>query len=74
MASLRKQLLEKIILCTPEQQMVFRRMYCHENLSLDIQLVVNLIPAKKVSWALQQVLTTLERTAPAAPLPSTDFL
>ena len=36
-------------------QLLFKRMYSHQNLNIDIDTVVDNMPAKKLDWAMQQV-------------------
>lgn len=70
MKSVRKYLApvlkERIQLCTPEQQVVFRRMYSHKDLSRPTDEIVDAIPDESLDWALQQVDRTLEIAALSA--------
>ena len=46
----------------PEKnQLLFKRMYSHENLDLDINTVVDSMPEDKLDWAMQQVQRTLDK-------------
>lgn len=46
-----KRILSKL---EESNRLVFKRMYSHNNLDKDINLVVDDMPAKKLDWALQQ--------------------
>jgi hypothetical protein len=46
-----KRILSKL---EDSNRMVFKRMYSHLDLEKDINLVVDEMPAPKLSWALQQ--------------------
>jgi hypothetical protein len=52
---------EGLLLCTQEQQLLFKRMYAHGNLEKDIKAVVNDMPEDKLDWAMEQVRRTLEK-------------
>lgn len=41
-------------------QMLFKRMYSHNNLDASIKDVVASMPCEKLDWAMQQVSRTLE--------------
>lgn len=41
--------------------MIFKRMYSHNDLDKDINLVVDAMPAKQLDWALQQCKNTYYR-------------
>jgi len=45
--------------CTPEQQMIFKRMYAFKNIEWCIHKVVDNMPSDKLDWAMQQVKQTL---------------
>lgn len=46
----------------PERaQLLFKRMYSHNNLDLDIEKVVDNMPDEKLDWALSQVENSLVR-------------
>ena len=38
-----------------DSQMIFKRMYSHENLDADINDVVDSMPEDRLDWAMQQV-------------------
>lgn len=40
--------------CTEDQQMLFKRMYSHDNLERDINDAVDQMPDDKVNWAISQ--------------------
>ena len=42
-------------------QMLFKRMYSHENLDADIEDVAVNMPEEKLGWAMQQVERSLEK-------------
>lgn len=46
-----KRILSKL---EESNRLVFKRMYSHNNLDKDINLVVDDMPANKLDWALQQ--------------------
>ena len=45
--------------CTEAQQLMFKRMYAHDNLDLSIKDIIDQIPEDKLDWAMQQVQRTL---------------
>jgi hypothetical protein len=45
-------------LLTDANRMLFKRMYSHLDLEKDIEQVVDDMPAKQLTWALQQCQTT----------------
>jgi len=45
--------------CTEPQQLMFKRMYCHENLDLPINEVVDQISEDKIDWAITQCESTV---------------
>lgn len=51
----------KILLCTSEQQLFFKRMYSHKNLEKDILDVIDGLPIEKLKRALSQIETTLNK-------------
>ena len=53
-----KHLLEK---CTNSQQLLFKRMYSHDNLELNINEVVDNMDDDKLEWAFTQVEKTLNK-------------
>jgi len=53
-----KRILSKL---EDDNRMIFKRMYSHNNLDKDINLVVDAMPAKKLDWALQQCKNTYYR-------------
>ena len=46
--------------CTDEQQLLFKRMYSHNNLEKNINDVVDNLPDERISWAMEQVERTLK--------------
>lgn len=53
-----KRILSKL---EDDNRMIFKRMYSHNDLDKDINLVVDAMPAKKLDWALQQCKNTYYR-------------
>ena len=47
--------------CRKDQQMLFKRMYSHENLELPINDVVDQMDEEKMDWAVSQVERTVEK-------------
>lgn len=44
--------------CPESQQLIFKRMYSHEDLTLPIGQIVDRMPEHKLDWAMQQVANT----------------
>jgi hypothetical protein len=40
--------------CTEDQQMLFKRMYSHDDLERDINDAVDQMPDDKINWAISQ--------------------
>ncbi|GAG27182.1 unnamed protein product [marine sediment metagenome] len=59
----RTQLKEMLAQCTEAQQLLFKRMYSHNDLSLDICVVVDNMPEDKLDWAMQQCQRTLDKAS-----------
>lgn len=55
----RQNIKEGLAKCTPEQVMLFKRMYSHTDLEADIESVVDNMPEEKLDWAMQQVQGTI---------------
>ena len=47
--------------CSDEQQKIFKRMYSHDDLTREINDVVDNMPSEKLDWAMQQIARTLEK-------------
>lgn len=48
----------------PERnRMLFKRMYSHKNLDININAVVDKMPEDKLDWAMQQVQRSLDKQA-----------
>jgi hypothetical protein len=47
--------------CNEKQQLLFKRIYSHENIELPINEVVEKMPAEKLDWAMKQVSNTLSK-------------
>lgn len=43
------------------EHLLFKRMYSHKDLTLDINKVVDNMPESKLDWAMQQVRNSLEK-------------
>ena len=60
--NLAKEMLKELLSeCTNEQQIMFKRMYCHKNLELSINEAVNQMADDKIDWAMTQVERTIEK-------------
>ena len=57
----RQQLKDGLAQCDYKQQLIFRMMYAHKALGVDIDTVVDRMPAEKLDWAMQQVERTLNK-------------
>lgn len=57
----RNYLKTRLNACTDGEVLVFKRMYSHENLDKDINLVVDDMPEDKLDWAMEQVRRTVEK-------------
>lgn len=58
--SVRHELLDGLLLTTPGQQLLFKRMYAHKDLSQPIAEVVANMSRDRLSWAMHQVTRTHE--------------
>lgn len=47
--------------CTDAQQVMFKKMYAHNEMNKDINDIVDPLPEDKLDWAMQQVERTLRR-------------
>lgn len=57
-----KKIIKELLLeCSDEQQLMFRKMYCNENLELSISDVVDQMLDDKIDFALTQIERTLEK-------------
>lgn len=57
----KKKLKELLAECTEEQQLMFKRMYCHKNLEFSINEAVEQMADDKIDWAMTQVERTLQK-------------
>ena len=57
----RKKIKEGLSELSEGHQVVFKRLYSHENLELPIDEVVDNVPEEKLSWALTQVQNSLKK-------------
>lgn len=56
----RQVLIDGLLTCTPDQQMIFKRMYSHKNLEASIEEVVAGMKDTQLDWAMQQVAKTVQ--------------
>ncbi len=49
--------------CTEDQQMLFKRMYSHDNLERNINDAVDQMPDDKINWAISQCERTVYNNA-----------
>ncbi len=47
--------------CSEREQKMFKRMYSHDDLTLEINDVVDGMTPEKLDWAMQQIARTLEK-------------
>lgn len=57
----RKTLIDGLYQLTEDQHLLFKRMYCHENLEASIEEAVANVPEDKLDWAMQQVQRSLQK-------------
>ena len=56
-----KEMLKELLAqCTEQQQVMFKRMYSHNNLDLPINEVVEKMKDEKIDWAITQCERTVE--------------
>lgn len=55
----RTTLKEGLAQCSPDQQMLFKRMYANGKLETPINEVVDKMPDSRLDWAMQQVQNTI---------------
>ena len=48
-------LLQDLLECTNDQQMIFKKMYSPDNLKATIVDVVDNLPEEKIDWAMKQL-------------------
>ena len=60
---IKEELKELLKLCSSVQQLMFKRMYSHNHLELDIDEVVDNMDKNKINHALFQVENTLKNVA-----------
>lgn len=56
----RQNLKDGLAQCTEEEQMIFKRMYSHKDVTLPINEVVDKMLAAQLDWATTQVFRTIE--------------
>lgn len=57
----KKILKELLAKCTEQQQIMFKRMYCHNNLTLSINEAVDQMDESKIDWAITQCERTIDK-------------
>jgi hypothetical protein len=57
---MRRKLKNELSYCTEDQKLIFKRMYSHNNLELDINTVVDNMIDEKLDWAIRHVEATLK--------------
>ncbi len=57
----KRMLKELLSQCTEPQQLLFKRMYSHKDLTVDINEAVDNMDETKIDWAMTQVERTLEK-------------
>ena len=57
----RNYLKELLAQCTEAQQLMFKRMYAHNNLDKPIDECVDLMDDSKIDWAISQCERTVEK-------------
>lgn len=60
-AEAKRILKELLAQCTEKQQLLFKRMYSHDNLELPINDVVEKIKDEKLDWAISQCMNTVTK-------------
>lgn len=57
----REEIIKVLSDCTEEQQLLFKRMYSHNNLSLSIDEIVKLMDEDSLDRALDQCVRTMDK-------------
>lgn len=57
----KKILKDLLVQCTPEQQLMFKRMYCHTNLEASIEEAVDQMDTSKMDHAISQCERSIEK-------------
>ena len=55
----RGEILKRLKQCTAEQQLIFKRMYSHNNLDSSLESIVASMSEDKLDWAMSQLKNTL---------------
>jgi len=56
-----KQILKDLVYqCSPPQQLMFKRMYCHKNLDATVEEAVEQMDPDKIDWAVTQTEKTIK--------------
>jgi hypothetical protein len=50
---------EGLALLSESHRLIFKKMYSHEGLDVDINHVVNTMPENKLDWAMRQIMASL---------------
>ena len=57
-----KKILKKLLpQCTPGEQLMFKRMYCHKNLEASPEEAIDQMNPEKMDWAITQCESTIEK-------------
>ena len=59
----RSEILEGLQKLPAAWQLIFKRMYSHENLDAPLDQIVNNIPEERLNWAMQQIINSLNKVA-----------
>lgn len=59
----RKTIKENLLKCTEAQQLMFKRMYSYDDLTRDIDSIVETLSEKRLNHALTQIQNTLKLNA-----------
>jgi len=57
----RQKLKDDLTSCTDQQQVIFKRMYSHNNLQRSINDIIDNMSEEKLNWAMQQVKRTIDK-------------
>ena len=57
----REQLKLGLSKCSEKEQIVFKRMYAHDKMGMEINDVVDKMDESRLDWAMQQVESTLKK-------------
>jgi hypothetical protein len=60
-AHARDTLKEGLAQCSNREQLLFKRMYAHNNLDMPINEIIDNMEVEKLDWAMDQVRRTLDK-------------